>query len=142
MDEPKIDPEQSEIIISVKLTAPAAMIDATIEHINQQAQDKLAVINIYPSESYGYGNGAIAHPLESEKLANELKKIFTDLKEVHCIEKVHLLVCASNAACVYIGQAVDRFQPEFIVYDYATKMMEPKLRIYNDGNTTVIECAP
>ena len=41
---------------------------------------------------------------------------------------------------VYIGQAVDKFQPEFIVYDYGTEMMEPKLRIYNDGKTTVIEC--
>lgn len=118
------------------------MVDATIEHINQQAQDKLPVINIYPSESYGYGNGAIAHPIEGERLANELKKIFTNLKEIHGIEKVHLLVCASNAACVYIGQAVDRFQPEFIVYDYGTEMMEPKLRIYNDEKTTVIECVP
>lgn len=138
IDEPKINSEQSEVIVSVKLTAPAAMIDATIEHLNQQVQNKLPVINIYPPESYGYGNGAIAHPLEGEKLANKLKKIFTDLKEVHCIEKVHLLVCASNAACVYIGQAIDKFQPEFIVYDYGDKMMEPKLRIYNDGNTTVI----
>ena len=56
------------------------------------------------------------------------------------IKKVHLLVCASNAACVYIGQAIDRLQPEFIVYDFGQEIMEPKLRIYNDGNTTVIEC--
>ncbi|WP_422308062.1 SAVED domain-containing protein [Psychrobacter sp.] len=71
---------------------------------------------------------------------SRLKDIFTNLNQIHGIEKVHLLVCASNAACVYIGQAVDRFQPEFTVYDYGTEMMEPKLRIYNDGNTTVVEC--
>ena len=140
IEEPEIDPEQSEVIVSVKLTADAAMIDATIEHLNQQVQDKLPVINIYPPKTYGYGNGAIAHPLEGEKLANRLKGIFTNLNQIHGIEKVHLLVCASNAACVYIGQAVDRLQPEFIVYDYGTDMMEPKLRIYNDGNTTIIEC--
>ena len=140
IDEPEINLGQSEVIVSAKLTADAAMIDATIEHLNQQVQDKLPVINIYPPETYGYGNGAIAHPIEGERLANELKIIFTNLKEIHGIEKVHLLVCASNAACVYIGQAVDRFQPEFIVYDYGTEMMEPKLRIYNDGKTTVIEC--
>lgn len=140
IDEPKIDSKHSEVIVSIKLTFPAAMIDSTIDHLNQQAQDKLPVINIYPPQSYGYGNGAIAHPLEGEKLANRLKEIFTNLNQMHGIKKVHLLVCASNAACVYIGQAVDRFQPEFIVYDYGTKMMEPKLRIYNDGNTTVIEC--
>lgn len=140
IEEPEIDSGQSEVIVSVKLTADAAMIDATIEHLNQQVQDKLPVINIYPPQSYGYGNGAIAHPLEGEKLANRLKEIFTNLNQMYGIKKVHLLVCASNAACVYIGQAVDKFQPEFIVYDYGTEMMEPKLRIYNDGNTTVVEC--
>ncbi|MGO2278907.1 MULTISPECIES: SAVED domain-containing protein [unclassified Psychrobacter] len=140
IDEPEIDPEQSEVIVSVKLTADAEMIDSTIDHLNQQAQDKLPVINIYPPQSYGYGNGAIAHPLEGEKLANRLKEIFTKLNQMHGIKKVHLLVCASNAACVYIGQAIDRHQPEFIAYDYGDKVMEPKLRIYNDGNTTVIEC--
>lgn len=139
IDEPEIDSGQSEVIVSVKLTAPAAMIDSTIDHLNQQVQDKLPVINIYPPKTYGYGNGAIAHPLEGEKLANRLKEIFTNLNQKHGIKKIHLLVCASNAACVYIGQAVERFQPEFIVYDYGTEMMEPKLRIYNDGKTTVIE---
>lgn len=142
IEETEIDSDQSEVIVSVKLTAPAAMIDSTINHLNQKAQDKLPVINIYPPQSYGYGNGAIAHPLEGEKLANRLKEVFTNLNQMHGIKKVHLLVCASNAACVYIGQAVDRFQPEFIVYDYGTEMMEPKLRIYNDGKTTVIECVP
>ena len=142
IDEPDIDSEHSEVIVSIKLTFPAAMIDSTINHLNQQAQNKLPVINIYPPGSYGYGNGAIAHPLEGEKLASRLKDIFTNLNQIHGIEKVHLLVCASNAACVYIGQAVDRFQPEFTVYDYGTDMMEPKLRIYNDGNTTVVECVP
>ncbi|AGP48310.1 hypothetical protein PSYCG_03875 [Psychrobacter sp. G] len=142
IDEPDIDSEHSEVIVSIKLTFPAAMIDSTIDHLNQQAQNKLPVINIYPPGSYGYGNGAIAHPLEGEKLASRLKDIFTNLNQIHGIEKVHLLVCASNAACVYIGQAVDRFQPEFTVYDYGTDMMEPKLRIYNDGNTTVVECVP
>lgn len=142
IDEPEIDSGQSEVIVSVKLTADAAMIDATIEHLNQQVQDKLPVINIYPPKTYGYGNGAIAHPLEGEKLANRLKNIFTNLNQIHGIEKVHLLVCASNAACVYIGQAIDKLQPEFIVYDFGQEIMEPKLRIYNDGNTTVIECMP
>ncbi|MBP3945229.1 SAVED domain-containing protein [Psychrobacter sp. K31L] len=139
IEEPKIDSDQSEVIVSVKLTALAPKIDKTIEYLNQTAKTEIPVIYIHPPESYGYGNGAIAHPIEGERLANELKKIFTNLKEIHGIEKVHLLVCASNAACVYIGQAVDRFQPEFIVYDYGTKMMEPKLKIYNDGNTVTIE---
>lgn len=142
IDEPEIESKHSEVIVSIKLTFPAAMIDSTINHLNQQAQDKLPVISIYPPESYGYGNGAIAHPLEGEKLASKLKDIFTNLNQIHGIEKVHLLVCASNAACVYIGQALDRFQPKFIVYDYGTEMMEPKLKIYNDGNTTLIECVP
>lgn len=140
IEEPEIDSDQSEVIVSVKLTAPAPKIDRTIEYLNQTAKTEIPVIYIHPPESYGYGNGAIAHPIEGERLANELKKIFTNLKETHGIEKVHLLVCASNAACVYIGQAVDRFQPEFIVYDYGTEMMEPKLKVYNDGNTTIIEC--
>ena len=140
IEEPDIDSKHSEVIVSIKLTAPAPKIDKTIEYLNQTAKTEIPVINIYPPQSYGYGNGAIAHPLEGEKLASRLKDIFTNLNQVHGIKKVHLLVCASNAACVYIGQAVDRFQPEFIVYDYGTEMMEPKLRIYNDGNTTVIEC--
>lgn len=140
INEPVIHSDQSEVIVSVKLTAPAPKIVKTIEHLNKIAKTEIPVIYIQPPESYGYGNGAIAHPLEGENLANSLKKIFTDLKEKHNIETVHLLVCASNAACVYIGQAVDRFQPKFIVYDYGDKMMEPKLIIYNDGNTTQLKC--
>lgn len=140
IDEPEIDSGQSEVIVSVKLTAPAPKIDKTIEHLNQIVGKEIPVICIHPPENHGYGNGAIAHPLEGEKLANRLKEIFTNLNQMHGIKKVHLLVCASNAACVYIGQAVDRFQPEFIVYDYSDKMMEPKLRIYNDGHTTQLEC--
>lgn len=136
IDKPDIDSKQLEVIVSIKLTAPTTNIDKTIEYLNKTAGKEIPVIGVTPPENNGFGNGAIAHPHEGENLANNLKKIFTDLKEEHNIEKIHLLVCASNAACVYIGQAVDRFQPEFIVYDYGDKMMEPKLRIYNDGRTT------
>lgn len=139
IEQPVIDEKTTEVVLSIKLTADAPQIDKTIEDINKRSVNEAQVIDVSPSKKYDYGNGAIAHPLEGEKLSNDLKKILTDLKEVHHIEKVHLLVCASNAACVYIGQAIDRFQPECIVYDFGSEMMAPKIRIYNDGNATVVE---
>lgn len=139
IEEALIEPEHKQVIVSVKLTAPAPKIDKTIAWLQGKQQSSIPVINIYPKD-YAYGNGSVAHPVEGEKLAVKLKNILTDLNETYSVETVHLLVCASNAACVYIGQAIDRFQPELLVYDFNQEMMEPKLRIHNDGNNTLVEC--
>lgn len=42
---------------------------------------------------------------------------------------IHLLVYASNAASVFIGQAYDAHQPELITYDFDGSFMVPGLFI-------------
>ena len=42
---------------------------------------------------------------------------------------VHLLVIAPNAACVAIGQGIDKNHPDVIVYDFKGDGIQPVLRI-------------
>tara|TARA_R110001583_G_scaffold122072_1_gene273327 strand:+ start:10077 stop:11642 length:1566 start_codon:yes stop_codon:yes gene_type:complete len=76
-----------------------------------------------------FGNGAIPHPENGYKLKSDLHRLLQQLKDEHCITRVHLLICASNAACVFVGQAFDLYQPELVVYDFVNGGMEPRLTI-------------
>lgn len=80
------------------------------------------------------GNSAIPHPDNGRELRVELQRLFQRLKDENNIIKIHLLVCASNAACVFIGQAIDLHQPEFLVYDFSGESMEPRLVISTKEN--------
>ena len=60
------------------------------------------------------------------------------MKHKYDVKRVHLLVCASNAACVFIGQAMDLHHPEIIAYDFVKDDMLPHLIIKNNGKTNVL----
>jgi hypothetical protein len=78
------------------------------------------------------GNGAIPHPDNGLELRAEVHSILQKFHDKHKVERVHLLICASNAACVFVGQAFDLYQPELIVYDFDGNDMKPKLKIFNE----------
>lgn len=82
------------------------------------------------------GNGAIPHPDNGLELKSDLHVLMQMLHDKYAIKKLHVLICASNAVCVFVGQAFDLFQPELLVYDFAGKEMEPRLIIRNK-NTKV-----
>ncbi|WP_431635590.1 SAVED domain-containing protein, partial [Enterobacter ludwigii] len=54
------------------------------------------------------------------------------------VKRMHVLICASNAAAVFIGQAFDLHHPEMIVYDFRGESMEAVISIANDSSETSI----
>ncbi|MCE9853768.1 SAVED domain-containing protein, partial [Shewanella chilikensis] len=55
--------------------------------------------------------------------------ILQKLHDQFAVKRVHLLICASNAACVFVGQAFDLYQPALLVYDFDGDEMRAKLSI-------------
>jgi hypothetical protein len=75
------------------------------------------------------GNAAIAHPENGLELQAEIYSLLLKLQHKHNVSKVHLLICASNAACVFVGKAFDLYQPDILVYDFDGEHMTPVLEI-------------
>lgn len=81
------------------------------------------------------GNAAIPHPENGKELRAELHNFLMCLFSVYEVRRVHLLICASNAVSVFVGQAFDLYQPSLLVYDFNDKSMEPRLLIEHvNGN--------
>ena len=117
----------SEIILSVALTNLPKSQKNTVDNLGYP---KIEII------ANQMGNAALPHPKNGLELKAEIHSIFQNLHDKYNIKRVHLLVCASNAACVFIGQAFDLYQPELIVYDFEGGSMVPRLIITNNQGKT------
>ncbi|MBF4218609.1 hypothetical protein C5616_25950 [Vibrio anguillarum] len=73
------------------------------------------------------GNAAIPHPENGLELKSELHGILKKLHDQFAVKRIHLLICASNAASVFVGQAFDLYQPALFVYDFEGDEMKAKL---------------
>jgi hypothetical protein len=73
------------------------------------------------------GNAAIPHPENGLELKSELHAILQKLHDQYTVKRVHLLICASNAACVFVGQAFDLYHPALLIYDFDSDEMRAKL---------------
>ncbi len=80
------------------------------------------------------GNAAIPHPENGLELKADLYSILQSLHDKYKVERVHLLICASNAACVFVGQAFDLYQPAMLVYDFNGREMTPVIVISQKKN--------
>ena len=56
------------------------------------------------------------------------------------VRRVHVLPCASNAACVFFGQAFDSYHPELVIHDFVPEggRMVPRMRVANVNNEAKI----
>lgn len=84
------------------------------------------------------GNGAIPHPENGNELTLFLHDLLKQLKDKYKVKKVHLLICASNAACVFVGQAFDLHQPDLLIYDFENGDMLPRLQISSKNNNITV----
>ena len=75
------------------------------------------------------GSKSIPHPLNVKALTAQIQRLLIQFKSQYDIEVVHLFITAPNAACVAIGQGIDKNHPDVIVYDYKQSGLEPVLRI-------------
>ena len=123
---------ESEIALIVALTADP-------EPPNNLARDLLETkgiryIKVLASAEH-MGNAAIAHPTDGKQFSTEIQSLLHRLSDKHGVKLIHVLPCASNAACVFFGQAYDRHHPELLVYDFTPGGMKPQILIRNDGES-------
>lgn len=117
-------PKSREVTLSVSLTAqPESM-------KNKAAELGLPHIKI---EAEVMGNGAIPHPENGNRLKADVQRLLQLLRDKYDVKRVHLLICASNAASVFLGQAYDSHQPDILVYDFVDGDMQPRIEISARG---------
>ena len=115
------------------LTAVPSAVRSTAESLGMRAVSVVARAAVV-------GNGALGHPEDGAAFRQRMQELLHRLRDSHGVRRVHVLPCASNAACVFFGQAFDNYHPELLVYEFdaAGKAMVPALRLRNaDGGCAV-----
>ena len=123
---------ESEVSLIIALTADPEVPNAIARELN--VDNGIKSIKIL-AESQFMGNGAIGHPNDGMDFMADVQVLLHMLADRHGVKRVHVLPCASNAACVFFGQAYDKHHPELLVYDFVHGRMEPQIQITNDGDS-------
>ena len=126
----KLSENENEIILTLSLTNHPRQFE------NFATEIKLKKVDIRANE---FGNGALGHPKDGLNFMTDIQSLLHKLKDEYSVHKIHLLPCASNAACVFFGKAFDAHHPEITVYDFSKKTMEPSLRIFNENSICQVE---
>lgn len=86
------------------------------------------------------GNGALGHPSDGQLFRQRIQELLNRLSDEHGVNRVHLLPCASNAACVFLGQAFDSYHPEMCLYDFSEngKEMVRRMSLSNQQNECIV----
>ena len=125
----------TDFVVTISLTAKVPKLMDKAKELNRKNGAQIIEINALDEVM---GNGAIAHPENGKKLCVEFQQLLHKLGSEYGAKKVHLLVCASNAASMFIGQAFDNYHPDVIVYDFSDKGMVPRLLLQNNAFKTTI----
>jgi len=126
---------ESQILMTFAFTAePESLIQARNE-IAETLNAKHIIIKALPEYM---GNGALGHPEDGYALTSDMQILMITLKDKYKVDQVHLFPCASNAACIFLGQAYDSHHPDILLYDFhdnqGTQTMRPVLNISNVDN--------
>lgn len=124
---------ESDVVICLSLTANPQPMLTTIKNLGFKA------ITICAHTEF-MGNGALAHPLDGNAFRLRIQELLHKLKDRHGVRRVHVLPCASNAACVFFGQAFDSYHPDMLIYDFASDghSMAPRLLVHNKNNQCMV----
>ncbi len=128
----KLESNDQEVILTLALTSnpnpfETYIKDSGLKHIQIIANDKCE------------GNDCISSPDEGRYLIKQVHDLLHELKTTHNIKVVHVLPCASNAACMFFGMAIDNYHPKMVIYDFNGPTMSPKLSIKSDQSGTQIK---
>ena len=127
---------EDEVSLLLGLTAVPEATRSTAESL------RMGTVSVVARAHY-VGNGALGHPDDGVSFRQRMQELLHRLSNAHGVRRVHVLPCASNAACVFFGQAFDSYHPELVIYDFSTRgdRMVPRLRILNVSNEPMVEPA-
>ena len=125
---------EEEVCLQLGLTAQPPSMALTAESLGMR------VVSVLARGEY-IGNGALGHPDDGALFRQRMQELLHQLKDAHGVRRVHVLPCASNAACVFFGQSIDNYHPELAIYDFLPEgdRMVPRLRIASVNNECKIE---
>ena len=127
---------EGEVCLRLGLTAVPESMHSTAESLG------MSVVSVIARAGY-LGNGALGHPDDGASFRQRMQELLHRLRDMHGAQTVHVLPCASNAACVFFGQAFDSYHPDLVIYDFASEGngMVPRLKITNVNNECKVETA-
>ena len=130
----RLTDREGEVCLLVGLTAVPEAMRATAEALG------MGVVLVVARADY-LGNGAVGHPDDGASFRQRMQELLHRLRDAHGVRRVHVLPCASNAACVFLGQSFDSYHPELAIYDFAPEggSMVPRLRVANANNKSMVE---
>ena len=120
---------EGEVCLLLGFTAVPEVMRSTAESLG------MAVVSVVAHPEH-LGNGALGHPKDGAEFRQRMQELLHRFRDAHGVRSVHVLPCASNAACVFFGQAFDSYHPELVIYDFAShgNSMVPRLGIANVNN--------
>ena len=132
----RLSDSEEDVCLMLGLTAVPEAMRSTAESLGMK------VVSVIARPEY-LGNGALGHPDDGASFRQRMQELLHRLRSTHGARTVHVLPCASNAACVFFGQAFDSYHPELVIYDFASDgdRMVPRLSISNANNECKIEVA-
>ena len=130
----RLTERRGEVCLLLGLTAVPEAMQLTAESL------QMGVVSVVSRTEY-LGNGALGHPDDGASFRQRMQELLHWLRDTHGARRVHVLPCASNAACVFFGQAFDSHHPDLVIYDFASDEngMVPRFRIENVNNECKVE---
>ena len=130
----RLSRQEGEVCVLLALTAVPESMRSTAESLG------LNVVSVVAHDEY-LGNGALGHPDDGISFRQRMQELLHRLRDKHGAQMIHLLPCASNSACVFLGQAFDSYHPALRIYDFAPEgnRMVPTLSVANMNNECRIE---
>ena len=130
----QLSDREAELCLLLGLTAVPEAMRSTAESLG------MGVVSVFARTEY-LGNGALGHPDDGASFRQRMQELLHRLGDAHGVRRVHVLPCASNAACVFFGQSFDSYHPELVIYDFAPEggCMVPCLGIANVNNESKVK---
>ena len=130
----RLSDREDDVCLILGLTETPETMRSTADSLGMK------VVSIVARPKYR-GNGALGHPEDGTSFRQRMQELLHRLRDANGVRSVHVLPCASNAACVFFGQAFDSHHPDLEIYDFASggNGMVPRLRIANENNECNVE---
>lgn len=130
----KLSSSETDVILIFAFTAEPKMLNTAANEISARTQAKIVTVR-----ANNMGNGTLAHPDDGFLFTADMQKLLHKLKDKHNVNRLHLLTCASNAACVFLGMSFDNYHPELLIYDFFGDSMAPRIAVVSHENKCNIE---